>query len=93
MVHGQEGWYGCEYCGGVRGNLDGTGKNGTGRITCPTCGGRGKVGSDVNASPSQQSSDNADAERQRALEQQRRREAEEARQRQEQFERAKDDAL
>jgi len=48
-VHGQQGAYGCERCGGVRGSPFpgdpgyGTGRAGSGRITCPTCGGSGQV--------------------------------------------------
>ena len=49
-VHGQPGAYGCEACGGVRGSPwpgttgYGTGKKGSGYITCPTCGGSGLGG-------------------------------------------------
>ena len=48
-VHGQQGAYGCERCGGVKGSPVpgtpgyGTGKKGAGHITCPTCGGSGQV--------------------------------------------------
>ena len=43
-VHGEVGAYGCERCGGVRGDpVYGTGRQGSGRIPCPTCGGSGQV--------------------------------------------------
>jgi hypothetical protein len=43
-VNGLRAAYGCERCGGVRGNpVLGTGRPGRGTITCPTCRGAGKV--------------------------------------------------
>ena len=44
-VHGQPGAYGCEACGGVRGDPFGRGggRPGSGRVPCPTCGGTGQA--------------------------------------------------
>jgi hypothetical protein len=44
-INGQPAAYGCERCGGVRGDpMQGTGRPGTGRIICPTCGGSKAIG-------------------------------------------------
>ncbi|MFH0732347.1 MAG: hypothetical protein V2A72_05450 [Candidatus Omnitrophota bacterium] len=46
-IHGEDAAYGCEACGGVRGDpMYGTGSQGSGYINCPTCGGRGFVDSE-----------------------------------------------
>ena len=75
-VHGQQGAYGCERCGGVRGNPftgQPLGRKGTGYITCPTCGGTGHISVVKNES----NENNQNADKQNALEEQHRIESEE----------------
>jgi uncharacterized Zn finger protein (UPF0148 family) len=93
-IHGQQAAYGCERCGGVRGDPNqGTGRQGSGRISCPTCGGSGQVQGADNSANNQSSSANAAAERQRALEAQRLEDEAREQRRQEQFQRSKEEAL
>jgi len=64
FIHGQPVAYGCEACGGVRGDpSQGTGRPGTGRIIqeCPTCGGTGQVASPSSTQPQPQSAKTAAA--------------------------------
>ena len=51
-IHGQPAAYGCERCGGVRGDpMQGTGRPGRGHIPCPACGGRGSTQTSPAESP------------------------------------------
>jgi len=53
-IHGQPAAYGCEACGGVRGDPSrGTGRQGTGKFeqVCPTCGGTGSISSPSSTQP------------------------------------------
>jgi len=64
FIHGQPAAYGCEACGGVRGDpSQGTGRPGTGRISqeCPDCGGSGQVASPSSTQPQPQSAKTAAA--------------------------------
>ena len=95
---GAQGWHGCPNCGGNYGNpCDSSGRDtptpGSGRVSCPYCGGSGQVQGSSNSANNQSSSANAAAERQRALEAQRLEAEELARKNQEQFQRKKDEAL
>lgn len=92
-IRGQRAAYGCERCGGVRGDpMKGTGRQGRGRISCPACGGTGQVASTQHlATPTTPSREN-EAE-QRALEQQRQRELAEEKRRREEFVKTKQNLL
>ena len=94
-IHGQTGAYGCERCGGVRGDpAYGTGSQGSGRTSCPACGGSGQVQGQQYSSSGQSASSYDNTEQQKAfLEEQRKKAEEEARLRQEEFEKKKQEAL
>ena len=92
-VGGATGAYGCEQCGGIRGNpAQGTGSQGTGTIPCPACRGTGQVESQQSYSE-QPSSYDDNANGQKALEEQQKKEQEDARLRQEEFEKNKQEVL
>ncbi len=100
-IHGQQAAYGCERCGGVRGDpMRGTGRQGSGRITCPTCGGTGRAeqsqSSTDNQAPATRGADERrreEEDRQRRADEVREQKEEDARRRQEDFDKAKSDAL
>jgi len=73
--------------------MRGTGRQGSGRITCPTCGGSGQVQGQQSSTYTQPTPSDTATARQRELEEQRQKQAEADGKRQAEFEKAKRDAL
>ncbi len=91
-VHGQRAAYGCENCGGIKGNpVQGTGLQGKGKIKCPDCNGTGKSktpNKTIQPPPLNNSNDN-----EKALAEKQKQEQAEIKRKQEEFEKSKQEAL